>query len=75
MSVKKKLNSSVQRFIDKGADVKANEDKGFKNVLIRIPVDVLIQLAEAIERKPWLFRTQWIVEAIHEKLKRDLNER
>jgi hypothetical protein len=74
MTVKKKVNRYIRKFIDDGADVKDSKDKEFKNILIRVPISVLIQLAEAIEKKPWIYRTQWIVEAIHEKLKRDLHE-
>ena len=68
MAVKKKINQSLNSFIDKGADVKATKERGFKNVLIRIPQNFLTEIDEALEKKPWLTRTQWIVEAIHEKL-------
>ena len=70
MSVKKKVNPSIDKFIDKGADVKASKDEKFKNVLIRIPSDLLSQIDEALEEKPWQNRTQWIVDAIDEKLNR-----
>lgn len=69
MTVKKKISPELERFIDKGADVKASKDKGFKNILVRMPTSVLTELDESLENKPWLNRTQWIVEAIHEKLK------
>lgn len=71
MTVKKKVASSIEKFIDKGADVKAIKERGFKNVLIRIPENFLTDIEEALEKKPWLTRTQWIVEAIHEKLTND----
>lgn len=71
MAVKKKVNESINSFIDKGADVKASKKEGFKNILIRIPESVLSELDYVLEKKPWMARTQWIVEAIHEKLKRD----
>lgn len=74
MAVKKKVSPSVESFIDKGADVKSAKDKSFKNVLIRIPFSVLNRLDELVETKPWLNRTQWIVEAIDEKIKRDSDE-
>ena len=74
MAVKKKMNSSVEKFIEQGASVKLVDEKAFKNVLIRIPYGLLLELDEWNTRKPWINRTQWIVEAIHEKLKRDLNE-
>ena len=71
MAVKKKVNDSINSFIDKGANVKATKERGFKNVLIRIPENFLTEIEEALEKKPWLTRTQWIVEAIHEKLSTD----
>ena len=71
MSVKKRINASVESFIDKGADVKAMKERGFKNVLVRIPSDILDQLDVLIGKRPWTNRTQLIVEAIHEKLKKE----
>lgn len=74
MSVKRKVPHAMDSFIDKGASVKANKDKSFKNVLIRIPTAILDELDVWLEKKPWLSRTQLIVEAIHEKLKCDIKE-
>jgi len=68
MAVKKKIDNTIKSFIDNGADVKASKDKDFKNVLIRIPTNVLNRLDERIEKKPWMNRTQFIVEAIDDKL-------
>ncbi len=67
MSVKRNVNS----FIDKGADVKASKEKEFKNILIRVPKSILNELDTWVEKKPWINRTQWIVEAIHEKLNKE----
>jgi len=74
MAVKKKVNRSIETFIDKGADVKSGKGKHFKNVLIRVPVDILNQLDDALSKKPWFTRTQWVVSAIHEKLNSDTHE-
>jgi hypothetical protein len=75
MAVKKKISPAAESFIDKGADVKSSKDsKSFKNVLIRIPTSILTQLDYVIEKKPWLNRTKWIVEAINDKIKSDLDE-
>ena len=71
MSVKKKITPSINNFIDNGAHVKANRDKSFKNILIRVPACILTDLDDWIEKKPWINRTQWIVESIYEKLNRD----
>ena len=74
MAVKKKMNQSIENFIDKGADVKATKDKSFKNVLVRVPSEILKELDKSLDGKPWLSRTRWIVEAIHTKLKFDVEE-
>jgi hypothetical protein len=69
MAVKKQIYLS--KFIDKGADVKVSKEKEFKNVLVRIPTSILTNLDEVLEKTPWLNRTQWIVEAINERLTRN----
>ncbi len=68
MEVKKKVRDSKGRFIDKAISLKIKKDKSFKNVLIRIPTSVLTELDTWVQKKPWINRTQLIVEAIHEKL-------
>jgi hypothetical protein len=71
MTVKKKSYNSIENFIDKGAAVKSNNNKKFKNVLIRIPSEILSDLDTfLLFNRPWETRTQWIVEAIHEKLQK-----
>lgn len=65
----KKINRPQEKFIDKGADVLSNKNVGFKNVLVRIPNTILADVDKIITEKPWLNRTLWIVEAIHEKIK------
>jgi hypothetical protein len=75
MAVKKKISPATENYIDKGADVKSCKDnKSFKNVLIRIPTSILTQLDNIVEKKPWINRTQWIVEAINYKIKNYLDE-
>jgi len=74
MAVKKKVDREAQAFIDRGADVKSSKDIKFKNLLIRVPTKLLIQLDAIVSKKPWLTRTQWIVTAIDEKLNSDLND-
>lgn len=71
MSVKRKATSSISNFIDKGAAVKASKEKEFKNILIRVPHTLLSELDALIEKKPWVTRTQWILDSIHEKLKKE----
>ncbi len=67
MVIKKKISD----FIDKGADVKGNKEKEFKNILLRVPQSILKQLEETLGKKPWVSRNQWIIDSIHEKLKQD----
>ena len=75
MVVKKKLIPSAKSFIDKGADVKPQREvKSFKNILVRIPVSTLNGLDYCVEKKPWMNRTQWILEAIHYKLKNEFTD-
>lgn len=74
MAVKKRIVRSMENFIEKGADVKSNKGKNFKNVLIRVPTDILRRLDQAVGKKPWYTRTQWVVTAIHEKLNSEANE-
>lgn len=68
MSVKKKKDSVIEKFIDKGSDVKSTKYSSFRNILIRVPTSLLNEIEGKIFEKPWTNRTNWIVEAIHEKL-------
>lgn len=68
MVVKMKMKDATKNIIDKGGHVRTSKDKKFKNVLIRVPIGMLDEIESWIESKPWLNRTQWILDAIHEKL-------
>lgn len=68
MAVKKKIDRSVDTFIDKGADVKRAKDNTFKNVLIRIPTRILSDVDSLLEESPWICRTHFIIDAIRDKL-------
>lgn len=70
MSVKRKSDHAMEGFIDAGSPVKSTGGSGFRNILVRVPLDILDRLEEKLEEKPWLNRTQWVVEAIHERLER-----
>jgi hypothetical protein len=74
MSSKKKNNSEVKIFVDKDTGIKASKDKGFKHILVRVPESILSEIDGWIEMKPWLNRTQWIVEAMYEKLLKDYSD-
>ena len=68
MAVKNKANRDIENFIDKGADVKNELALGFKNILVRVPAAMLQRIDEEVEKKPWATRTQWIVDALYERL-------
>lgn len=74
MTVKKKLSGSMSDFIAKGAAVKPTKEKGFRNILIRIPQGILDELDFCVQKKPWINRTQWVIEAIRNKIKSDVDE-
>jgi hypothetical protein len=75
MVVKKKINKETERFIDKGAEVKAIKEMEFKTVLIRIPMSILMELDAFLKRKkPWVNRTQWIIEALYGKLREVIDD-
>jgi hypothetical protein len=69
MAVKKKKEPSVQDFIDKGADVKASKVKKSHQVLLNIPMEMLDELDAAVAKKSWGKRTEWILEAIYQRLR------
>jgi len=73
MTVKKKVNASMNDFIAKGADSRGII-YDFKNILIRVPGSILIEMDHCVKQKPWINRTQWVIEAILDKIKRDVDE-
>ena len=40
----------------------------FTSVLFRIPLSILEKMDAKVKEKPWMTRTQWIMEAIEAKL-------
>jgi hypothetical protein len=73
MTVRKKVDNSLQKFIEKGASVKEGKDSDFKNILVRVPFSILMDLDESVRKKPWTTRTQWIIEAIYERLQDEMH--
>ncbi len=77
MSIKKKVELSEKElerkraaFIAGGGDIALDKKQkiDFSNILIRVPNSILEQIDECIKKKPWMNRTQWLLEAAHEKL-------
>ena len=80
MSVRKKLEKpkieevDVDALIEKGAKVKEDqvaESKKWTYMNLRITVEMMSDVDEAVEERVGITRTGWILEAIHEKLKRE----
>lgn len=81
MSVKKPLEKvelpkvNVDDLISKGAKVrednKVPKNDGFEFINLRIPSKLLESLALVLDKRVGISRTGWILEAIHEKIKRD----
>lgn len=64
MTIKKRVEPSVDSYILKGDQVNADQQE-FINILLRLPKEVLNQIDQ---KKGWKKRTPWILEAILEKL-------
>jgi len=59
-----------EAFIDGGGYVKEDIKKksDFTNILLRVPNSCLERIQERLDKKQWMNRTQWIMEAIEAKL-------
>lgn len=79
MSVRKRPEKptndiDVEALISKGAHVKEDqiaEEKKWTCINIRISLDMLGQVDETLKARVGIKRTGWILEAIHEKIKRE----
>ncbi len=64
----------VEELINRGARVKEDNIESEKKkqfINLRIPIEMLEAVDQAVEEKVWISRTGWILEAIQEKLKRN----
>lgn len=70
MTIKRKAEIDRLNFISKGGAVSSDKkEKGeFRDVLLRVPNFILEHIAQDIEKRPWLNRTQWILDAVAEKI-------
>ncbi len=68
----------IDKLIDKGArvkeDNKTDEEKKHAYLNLRVPVSLLEELEEVLNKRVGISRTGWILEAIQEKIRRDINE-
>jgi TPP-dependent indolepyruvate ferredoxin oxidoreductase alpha subunit len=72
---KKEEEVDVDALIAKGAKVKEDfkkETKKWPIINVRISAEMLQEVDEAVEARVGITRTGWILEAIHEKLKKEL---
>lgn len=71
MVIKKKIE--IQKVIDKGGHVGADKEQksGWTNFTLRINKEMLNEIDEALESTVGISKTGWILQAIHEKLKRN----
>lgn len=83
MSVRKRLEKpnteevDVDALIEKGAKVKedhVSDSKKWVTINLRIASKMLEEVDETVDKRVGITRTGWILEAIHEKLKRSQDE-
>lgn len=83
MSVRKRLEKpnveevDVDALIEKGAKVKedhASDNKKWVTINLRIASKMLEDVDETVDKRVGITRTGWVLEAIHEKLKRSKDE-
>jgi hypothetical protein len=71
MSVKKPTEKEIEAVIDQGGKVKEDlKKKKWIIINLRLQETMLQEVDAAVERRVGIARTGWILEAIHEKLKR-----
>lgn len=67
------LEDEQLKIIQKGghvlADIKSNKDK-YKFFNIRLPMDMSLAIDEEVSKRVGINKTGWILECIHEKLKK-----
>lgn len=77
MSVRKRLEKSkveevdIEALIEKGAKVKedaTSDNKMWNYINLRISLEMLNDIDEAVRKRVGITRTGWILESLHEKL-------
>lgn len=73
MAVRKPLEKvNVEELIDSGAKVKEDlKRKKWPIINLRISEEMLRDVDQSVSQRVGITRTGWILEAIHEKLKKD----
>ena len=71
MAVSKQREKEVEALIEKGGKVKEDyKTKEWFIVNLRLPMSMLEEVDEAVANRVGITRTGWILEAIHEKLRK-----
>ena len=67
---KEKEEKERESFISKGGEVSSDKKvrANFTSIILRVPDKILNRIDLELDKKPWMNRTQWIVEAIADKL-------
>lgn len=75
MTIKKRIDvSDIERekYISKGGDVSSDKlEVRFRNIQLRVPVEMLNRIHVTTKKRPWLTRTSWILDAMEGKLKEE----
>ncbi len=69
-----KTEDDIEKLIQKGSfvkeDIKQKEQKKYTHINLRIPCDMLFKVDEALNERVGISRNGWVLESIHEKLRR-----
>lgn len=76
--LEKDQKTSIQQVVDRGGEVAADKESGsekdWKQFNIRLRNDLSRQIDQMLLDRPGLSKTVWILEAINEKLKREVKQ-
>lgn len=76
MAVQNLKKPSIEEVIDRGgavaADKEASKEKDWRQFNIRLRNDLSRQIDQLLLDRPGLSKTVWILEAINEKIKREI---
>lgn len=73
--LEKKDSSTLEEIIDRGGHVSADkidDKKEWSHFTLRIRKDLSAEIEKVLEKRVGISKTGWILEAIQEKLKKDM---
>lgn len=72
MAIREKKEKNILSIIEKGGKAKMeNTSKKRKALLLKVPESLISKVDMKVEEREIINRTDWILEAIQEKLKRE----